>query len=99
MSNLVTIIASDVQGEIFIAKSYLEDNEIMCFLKDELTNQIHPAGIGGMKLQVHEEDAIRAAELLVEGGFAKKEDFEVPKSTMRMVRIYEKISNFFKKKE
>lgn len=99
MGELVTIKASDIQGEIFIARSYLEDNGIACFLKDELTNQVHPAGVGGMKLQVHEEDAIRAAELLIEGGFAKKEDFEVPESTMRMVRIYEKISNFFKGKD
>ncbi|MDH6310824.1 hypothetical protein M2451_003560 [Dysgonomonas sp. PFB1-18] len=82
-----------------VAKSYLEDNKIFCLLKDELINLIHPVGLGGIKLQVKETDAQHAAELLIEGGFAKKEDFEIPESTMRMVKIYEKISSFLNKKE
>ncbi|MDR2954796.1 MAG: DUF2007 domain-containing protein [Prevotella sp.] len=99
MAGLITIMASDVQSEIMTAKLYLESNDITCFLKDELTNQVHPAGIGGVKLQVYEDDAMRAAELLIEGGYAKKEDYEIPESTMRMVKVYEKISSFFKSKK
>ncbi|MFV0537610.1 MAG: putative signal transducing protein [Dysgonomonas sp.] len=101
MNDLVTIKTSNIPGEMAVAKSYLEDNEIFCFLKDELINQVHPLasiGVGGIKLQVREEDAQRAAELLIEGGFAKKKDFEIPESTMRLVRIYEKISSFLNKK-
>lgn len=98
MSDLVTIKNSDVPTELIIAKTYLEANGIQCFMKDELINQVHPFAIGGAKLQVDEEDAMRAAELLIEGGFAKKEDFEIPESTLHMVRIYEKISDFFKRK-
>lgn len=99
MSELITIKTSNIPGELSVAKSYLEDNGIYCFLKDELINQVHPYAVGGVKLQVKEEDANSAAELLIEGGFAKKEDFEIPESTLRMVKIYEKISSFFKKKK
>lgn len=98
MSKLVTIRTSRIPGELAVAQSYLEDNEIHCYLKDELISQVHPL-VFGMELQVREEDAVRAAELLVEGGFAKKEDFEIPESTLRMVEIFEKISNFFKGKK
>jgi len=98
MNDLVTIKASDIPSEIYVAKTYLEDNGIYCFLKDELTNQVHPAAIGGIKLQVHEDDAMHAVELLIEGGFAKKEDYDVPESTLKLVKIYEKISSFFKSK-
>lgn len=99
MSTFVTMMSSDILSELTVAKTYLEDKGISCLLKDELINQVYAAGKSGVKLQVHEDDAIRAAELLIEGGFAKKEDFDIPESTLRMVRIYEKISNFFKGKK
>lgn len=99
MNELVTIKSSDISTEIAVAKTYLESRGIPCYTKDELLNQVHPFAIGGVKLQVHEEDAIRAAEYLIEGGFARKEDFEMPESTLRMVKIYEKISEFFRKKK
>ena len=98
-NDLITIKTSDIPGEMAVAKTYLEDNEIFCFLKDELINQVHPFAMGGTKLQVREEDAMRAIELLIEGGFAKKEDYEIPESTLRMVKIYEKVPSFFKKKD
>lgn len=96
MSEFVTIMSSSVANDLFVAKTYLEANDIICFVQDELMNRAYPGATGGAKLCVVEGDAVRAAELLVEGGFAKKEDFEIPESTMRMVRIYEKITNFFK---
>lgn len=99
MSNLVTIKTSSVANDLYIAKTYLEDNGITCFIHDELVNRAYPISAGGVKLRIAEEDAIRAAGLLVEGGFAKKEDFEIPEYTMRMVKIYESIMNFFKKKK
>lgn len=97
MSELVTIMSSPIANDLYIAKTYLETNEIICFVQDELMNRAYPGATGGAKLCVAEGDAVRAAELLVEGGFAKEEDFKIPESTMRMVRIYEKITNFFKK--
>ncbi len=98
-NDLVTIKTSNIPGELSVAQSFLEENGIYCFLKDELTFQVQPYAIGGVKLQVREEDALMARQLLVEGGFAKKEDFEIPKSTLKMVKVYEKISSFFKKKK
>ena len=98
MNELVVIKSSDIQTDIAIMKTYLEDKGIPCFLKDDIVSSIYPVGLGGVKLQLFEKDALQAAELLIEGGFAKKEDFEIPESTMRMVRIYEKISNFFRGK-
>ncbi|MBB4037209.1 hypothetical protein GGR21_003124 [Dysgonomonas hofstadii] len=98
MNDLVTIKTSNIPGELAVAKTYLESYDIFCYLKDELINQVHPYAMGGIKLQVREEDAMRAIEFLIEGGFARKEDYEIPESTLRMVRIYEKITDFFKKK-
>jgi len=98
-NDLVTIKTSNIPGELSVAKTYLESNDIFCYLKDELINQVHPFAMGGIKLQVKEDDAVRAVELLIEGGFAKKEDYEIPESTLRMVKIYEKISSFFNKKK
>lgn len=99
MSSLVTIMTNDIADRLSIARTYLEDNGIESVLKDELMNHVHPFGLGGVKLQVLEEDAVRAIELLIEGGFATKEDYEVPESTLRLERINEKIANFFKKKQ
>lgn len=99
MGTYVTMMSSDVLNQLTVAKTYLEDKGIPCFFKDELLNQVYAVGVGGVKLQVHEDDAIRAAEYLIEGGFAKKEDFEIPEYTLWMVRIYEKISDFFRRKK
>lgn len=99
MSNFITVKASDIYNDVSIAKSYLEDRGIFCILKDELTNQVHPYAIGGVKLQVSEEDVQEAINLLIEGGFSRKEDFEIPDSTLRIVSVYEKIASFFSKKK
>ncbi len=99
MNNFITVKASDIYNDVSIAKSYLEDRGIFCILKDELTNQVHPYAIGGVKLQVSEGDVQEAINLLIEGGFSRKEDFEIPDSTLRIVSVYEKIASFFSKKK
>lgn len=99
MNEIATIMSSLIANDLFIAKTYLEANGINCFIQDELMNRAYLGATGAARLCVAEGDAIRAAELLIEGGFATKEDFEIPESTKRMVRIYEKITNFFNKKE
>lgn len=99
MNRLVTIKTSNIPGELAVAKSYLESYDLYCYLKDELINQVHPYAVGGIKLQVREEDLAKAVQLLIDGGFAKKEDYEVPQSTMKLVKIYEKVTSFFKRKE
>jgi len=102
MSELVTIKVSNYISELSIARSFLEDHGIICFVKDEYINQMYTmnnSAFGGIKLQVPEEDAERAILLLIEGGFAKKEDYEIPESTKRLVKWYEKLSSIFGKKK
>ncbi|MFL5728763.1 MAG: putative signal transducing protein [Cytophagaceae bacterium] len=68
-----TIMTYDSHVEANIAKSKLLDSEIYCYLKDEhyvSMAPIHSNAIGGIKLQVREEDAALASELL---GMALKE--------------------------
>lgn len=96
---LVTIKSSENYNHLAIAKTYLEDNGILCTFKDEYTTQVYSNTnvVGGIKLQVQEEDAQRAIELLIEGGFATKEDYEIPESTMQIVSIVEKVKSFFRR--
>lgn len=98
MKNLVTVKSSDLYNDLVVAKSYLEDNDIPCFLKDEYTNQVHPVAIGGIKLQVREEDVQRAIDLLIIGDFARIEDFEPSKSILWISKVLDKVSSIFRRK-
>jgi len=82
MQNLATIKIFSYQSELHLAKSFLESEGIECFVENEFINQIYPVGTDalGCKLQVAEQDFERAAQLLIEGDFAKKEDFEPSES-------------------
>lgn len=65
--NLVTINTYTFPHELAIHKSKLESMGIECFVKDELTVQVHnfySNAIGGIKLQVKEDDAEAAIEIL-----------------------------------
>lgn len=58
--------------EAYVARSLLEAEGILTFLKDEMTVQIHnfySNTIGGVKLQVPERDVDNALKLLAEGGY------------------------------
>lgn len=98
---LVTIKTSNDFNHLSVAKTYLEANDIYCVLKDEYVSQVyaHTYAVGGIKLQVLGEDAQQAIELLIEGGFARREDYEIPESTQRIVSIVEKFRSFFRKKK
>ncbi|MFV0536722.1 MAG: putative signal transducing protein [Dysgonomonas sp.] len=98
---LVTVKTSQDYNHLAIAKTYLEDSGIICSFKDEYASQVysHTYAVGGIKLQVQEEDVQRAMELLIEGGFATKEDYEIPESTMQIVNIVEKIKSLFRRKK
>lgn len=77
MSKLVTVKIGTYPNELALVKPYLEDNGIMCFIQDENINQIYPIGaFGGAKLQVAEEDADLARQLLIQGGYSTAEDYE-----------------------
>lgn len=78
MPNLITVKISVLVNDLYIAKSYLENYDIPCFIQDEnisLVYSIGSAAMGGAKLQVSEENAEKARMLLIRGGFAKPEDY------------------------
>jgi len=70
--NLVTVVSFVYPHELGIPQSLLESEGIECFVRDEFTVNVHPFysnAIGGIKLQVRENDAQRAMDILIEGGF------------------------------
>lgn len=80
--NLVTVITFTYQSELMVIRSRLESEGIQCFVENELTAQVQPFysnAIGGIKLQVKEEDVANAIEILKEGGYLKDENLKTPK--------------------
>lgn len=76
MSKLITIITFDFPHEAHMAKTRLESEGFQIFLKDELTVQVDnfiSNAVGGVKLQVFEEDAEAAIKILEEAGYIKEE--------------------------
>lgn len=76
MDNFVTVITFSQFLDLAVPKARLEAEGIECRVKDELTVQVHPfysQAIGGVKLQVKENDIPRAFEVLKEGGFIKED--------------------------
>lgn len=77
MNKLITIKTASFPNELAVAISFLEENEIPCFLKDENLVQMYAAATTqGVQLQVAEQDVERAIALLIEGGFATKEEYK-----------------------
>lgn len=63
----MTIATYDLPQDMIVAKAKLEANGIECFVKDELTAQVHnflSHAMGGVKLQVLEKDVDRSVEIL-----------------------------------
>ena len=100
MQNLVTIKIFSYQSDLHLAKSFLESEGIECFVKDELVSQVCPLGanaLGGFILKVDEQDVGKAIQLLIEGGFSKKEDFEPSESMKQVVKFIDWLKNLFSK--
>lgn len=77
MNKMITVKTATFQHELIVAKTFLEDNGIKTFLKDEFLVQLHPATTSqGIQLQVLEKDVDRALELLIEGGFVSVEEYK-----------------------
>lgn len=72
MKNPVTVLSNHRASNLAIPMSYLEDNGLDCFLKDEFFGEMHPAA--SVELQVDEEDVQQALKLLIDGGFLAEED-------------------------
>jgi type III secretory pathway lipoprotein EscJ len=72
MAALVTILTVSYPHELVVIKGKLESEGIACYTQDELMAQIAPFysnAIGGVKLQVPEDQVARALEILKEGGY------------------------------
>ena len=68
------LLSFDSSTDAHLARSKLESEEILAFLKDEHVNQVfssYPVTYGGIKLYVRDDDVERAAEIMVEGGFVR----------------------------
>ncbi|MCA1764601.1 MAG: DUF2007 domain-containing protein [Cryomorphaceae bacterium] len=79
MRELITIATFTLPGELAIVKGRLESEGIDCFVKDELTVQVYnfvSNAVGGIKLQVRQDQALRAREILREMGYGAKEASE-----------------------
>ena len=86
MSKLVSIHFFQHPNETFIIRNLLEMENIPFFLKDEAMTQTMPFytfATGGVELQVREEDAQRAVEILRAGGFAGQE-VDIPPAEDRL---------------
>ncbi len=75
MSELVTIRTFVYPHDLHLVKVYLESRGIECFVKDEFIVQAYhlfsPA-VGGIKLQVWQQDLERATEILTETGYLEE---------------------------
>jgi hypothetical protein len=74
MSNLKEIYSFLDNNQAYVAKSYLESNDIKVVLLDEITSQVYPLAnnaFGGIKIAVPDDQAEEAVQLLDEGGFIK----------------------------
>lgn len=83
MNKFITIKTFTYSSEAVILKGRLESEEIACFVKDDTFSQIAPLysnAIGGVKLQVKEEDIPAAIAILKEGGYLNDEDYEALKN-------------------
>lgn len=72
---LVTLLSTLTPSEANLIKSMLTSEGIEVFLQDEIMSQIYPSTLlGGIKLQVWEQDVETVTDFLKEGGFIKEEE-------------------------
>lgn len=92
MEKLITIKRAMNLSELGVTMSYLENNGITCYLRDEHFGVMPPAAAtSGVQLQVIENEAEHAIELLIEGGLATKEEYEEHPYSDILTRFVEKI--------
>ena len=96
MSNLVTIATFNNQVDFDMAKNFLESNNIVCFSKDEFSNRTYISNaVGGVKLQVSEEQLEDALKLMIEGGYLTAEDLDVSPELKWAGKIIDSVKKFF----
>ncbi|MFZ6052038.1 putative signal transducing protein [Halocola ammonii] len=100
MPTFITVATFNFPSDMHSARALLETEGIECFVRDELTAQVHnfySQAIGGVKLQVKEADAERAKRLLIQAGYIKEEKHELSgfwKGVDKMTRTIPWIKKF-----
>jgi hypothetical protein len=87
----VTIKSFLTPTEANLMQSYLGAEDIYSFLKDEHSVVMQPYlanAMGGVKLQVREEDAERAIEVLERAGLLKRDTKERGKQQNKVLLIF-----------
>lgn len=87
MSSLTTIHTFTYPAELVVLRIRLEAEGIECHVVDELTVQVYPFSsnaIGGIKLQVREDDVPRALAILKENGYAQEVDLRLVKGVSKI---------------
>ena len=68
-TELVTIAVVSQSHKAHMLKAFLEEEGIIVFLQNELSNQLYLSAAGGIKIQTVDMDAEKAHQLLIEGGY------------------------------
>ena len=92
--NYVTVLTFTYSHEVAIVRGRLESEGINCFVQDELTIQVHPFysnAIGGVKLQVREQDLEQTIEILKETGYITYEDLRPSKELENLNKLFSKV--------
>ncbi len=93
-NNFITILTFYYAHEVAIVRSRLEAEGIECNIVDELTVQVNPLysnAIGGVKLQVRENDAKQAIEILKESGYLTEENLKKP--NFKVISFFDKYTS------
>lgn len=86
MNNFVTLLTFTLPHEAYPVKALLESQGIEVFIRDEITAQVNnfiSNAIGGVKLDVREEDYKQAMEVVRKAGYITEPD-DKPASLMKL---------------
>lgn len=72
----ITVKMFSFPADVAIVQSYMEMEGIDIYMKNLVSNRLSYT-IGDIEMQVKSSDYERAKAALIEGGFAKPEDFEI----------------------
>lgn len=89
MENWKTVITFTLPHEAHIAAGVLESEGIETMIKDEFTAQVnnfYSNAIGGVKIQIKENDFTQALSFLQKGGFIKNADADKTKKVEMVER-------------
>lgn len=88
MEKMIEIASFQFPAEALTLCSLLESEGVQCYLRDEITSQIlgNYVNIGGVKVEILEEDLPRALEIMEAGGYIS--DIETVEETEPIKAIH-----------